>query len=307
MPHPDLILSILQTTATYYTLTRKMIQEACVPCDSADGRLTRRLLQQLVDQLLLSRTRMEVTNPTAGQPAPVYYPARGGLDYLVCATKQDHWLSCCTATPTWQHLLHYVDVARFHIALDRAAALHPGVTIRFFGEWDVVNPNARGPEKYRLFTLLQEQPKRIVFAPDAGFLLNVHDIVKRAYYVEIDRATSSLPQVVHSKSPGVAEMARQRAHVRHFPDTTMPDSFRVLLVTLTGGRRDALARLMKPMPASDCWGFAAWEDLQGDWIGKPIWHRCNGAPGPLVNLEASALTQEPVCRNSPESVRRGQS
>ena len=284
--HPTTAIAILDAVARYYTLTRTMIQDLCVPGDSRDGRKTRKLLHQLVSDGLLTRNAMEVVNPAMGAPAPVYSPSRKGCEYLACEWKDDRYLHVCCLKPTWQNLYHWVQVAAFHLALDRAVTLTPEVRVDgWLSEWDIANPDEKEPHKrYRLFTLLREKP-RLVANPDAGFLLRVGKHAK-AYYVEIDRSTTGLQQLAHSKPAGLAEMAAQQLHKRHFPTTTL-DTFSVLFITLTANRRDALCRLFADKPGADLWKFACKDDLIGAWLHAPIFHRCHGEPAPLVRPSTS--------------------
>ena len=76
------VTKILLAVATYYTLTRRQIQNLCLP--GYEDRTVRKILLQLLQQGLLNKTSMEAVNPAmAGMAAPVYYPSRKGCDYLV--------------------------------------------------------------------------------------------------------------------------------------------------------------------------------------------------------------------------------
>ena len=210
-------IAILVAVATYYTLPREMIQQLCCPNDKS-GRVTRRRILQLVQLGLLNKTRMEVVNPAFFPEGmtPVYYPSRKGLELLACELDDESWLHRCASTPNWQHLLHWVTVARFHITLDRALALQTLASVGgWLGEWDVINAEEKEPDKrYCLYTKLSEKP-RLVCNPDFAFLLQAGGYSK-IYYGEIDRGTSGIQQIAHSKTPGYAGLAERKLHRRHF-------------------------------------------------------------------------------------------
>src|SRR5438876_4890393 len=162
-------IQVLLLLATYFTLTRAQIGRLAFP-DDRDGRATRRHLQKLLNQRLVQRTRMEVVNPAMGAPAPVYYLTGDGAGFLAQQLQDEKYLSCCTQAPNWQHLYHWCAVAEFHIELDRAVVQSADVRVsHWFGEWDVLDPAAREPERhFRLYTRLSD---KLVCVPDAAFEL----------------------------------------------------------------------------------------------------------------------------------------
>lgn len=282
-------IAILTVVGKYYTLTRAMIQKLCCPNDKT-GRVTRKRIQQLVELGLLSKAYMEVVNPASREgAAPVYYPSRKGLEFLACELEDESWLDRCTQTPNWQHLLHWVTVARFHILLDEGISQQDDAHLGgWLGEWDTANPKEREPQKrYRLYTLLKEKP-RLVCNPDAAFLLCVSKYAK-IYYVEIDRGTSGIQQIAHSKTPGYAALSQMKLHVRHFETNT--ESFFVLNVSPTAQRRDMLRKAMSDKRGAELWKFAAWPDLTPDNVlYGPVWFRCDGEGQPLIRTHPEMST-----------------
>jgi hypothetical protein len=274
-------IAILVAVGVYYTLTREMIQDLCCPNDN-NGRVTRKRILQLVQLGLLNKTRMEVVNPAFPEGrTPVYYPSRKGLESLACHFKDESWLDRCCLTPNWQHLLHWVAVARIHIMLDRSASLKMLASIAgWFGEWDVVNADEKEPDKrFLLYTKFSENPRRIC-NPDFAFLLEVASHSK-IYYGEIDRGTSGIQQIAHSKTPGYAALAESKLHRRHFETTT--DSFFVLHISATAGRRDAILRTISDKPGAALWKFAALSDLTPETLlYEPVWYRCDGQIQSLI-------------------------
>ena len=271
-------LNILKAVADYFAITRMQIQRVC---REKNDRVVRKLIDQLCRQGLLRRNRMQVVNPDMGMPAPVYSLTRKGAE-LLAAEIDERYLHACTITPQWTTMYHTTQISQWHIVLDEAIALQDEASVgRWIGEWQVANPDEREPEKrFTLFTLLREKP-RLVANPDAGFLLRVRGYA-RVYYLELDRGSSSIAQISNSKTPGFFELAKQQGHRKHFEETNM-DSFSVLSVSPTPGRRDLLRKAMKPKDGSGLWKFASWTDFSPETaLFGPIWHPCEGDASPLV-------------------------
>ena len=205
-------LNVLKAVCVYYALTRAQIQRIV---GVKNDRVMRAILQQLCAAGLLQKTRMQAVNPTAGAPAPVYFPSRLGAELVAAEFGDERYLHVTTKTPDWTHLLHWIGVADFHILLDRAIDQEDAVELLgWFGEWDEINPDAKQPhERYRLFTLIREKPSRLVCAPDAAFALAVGQHSK-IYYLELDRGTSGIRQIANSKTPGYAALLAGRLHQR---------------------------------------------------------------------------------------------
>ena len=128
---------------------------------------------------------------------------------------------------------------------------------------------------------------RLVCLPDAGFLLRVGSYAK-AYYLELDRGSSSLQQISNSKSPGYAELLKQHGHKKHF-DTNL-DTFSVLSISLSHGRRDLLRAAMKNKEGAHLWKFCAWEDFVPERVLiEPVFYPCEGEPSSLVKRK-----EEPI-------------
>lgn len=274
-------IAVLIVLARYYVLNRMQIQRLCFSADP-HGRVTRRRIQALVEARFISRAHMEVVNPMAGAPAPVYFPARKGCEFLAEHTGEDRYLLTPSQTPQSHHLYHWLAISDTHIALDAAIAMQSEVTIAdWLNEWDTANKDESTPEKrYRIYTLIHEQP-RLVCAPDAAFLLCARGHQK-VYYLEQDRSTSGVHQIAASKTPGYAAMAERQLHRKHFPTTTL-DGFGVLMIAPNERRRDALKKALRDKPSASCWRFAAAPDLTPEsFLSAPVFHPCEGEPMPLV-------------------------
>lgn len=274
-------IAILIAVVRYYVLNRQQIQRLVFPNDK-NGRITRRRLQVLVDAKLINRQAMLVCHPAAAAPAPVYYPARKGCELLAEQAADERYLATPTAAPLQHHLLHWLAATETHLTFDEAVAQHGEVKIDgWLNEWDVVNKDETAPEKrYRIYTLLREQP-RLVCAPDAAFLLSLRGHSK-VFYLEQDRATSGVQQIAASKTPGYAVMAERGLHRRHFPQATV-ETFTVLMVAPNARRRDALRKALQAKPGAPLWRFAAIGDLLPETLfSAPVFYPCVGEATALV-------------------------
>lgn len=280
----DRDIAVLQALCRYFVLNRTQLQRLCFPGDET-GRVTRRRLQYLVEGQLIHRCAAAMHPLAAGTPASVYYPARRGCEILAELTADDHFLLTPTQTPQPFQLLHWIAVSHFHLTLDVAVEAQEAVALEdFLNEWDVANKDEAAPEKrYRIYTLIQEQP-RLVCAPDAAFVLAARGF-KKVYYVEIDRNTSGVKRIAAQKTRGFAELAARALHRRHFPDTNI-DPFGVLMIAPTPRRRDALAKAIADKPAAALWKFAAMGELTAEsLLHAPVWHTCDSQVVALVRSE----------------------
>jgi hypothetical protein len=277
----DRDILILVALVRYYVLNRQQIQRLVFPSDQ-NGRITRRRLQLLVSEHLISRQNLLFAHPSM-PPAPVYYPAPKGCELLAEHFEDPRYLVTPTAAPIPHHTFHWLAVSDTHIAFDEAVKLQEEAKILgWLNEWDVVNKSESRPEKrFQLYTLLREHP-RLVCVPDSAFLVCFRGQSK-VFYLEQDRATSGVNQIANSKTAGYAELSERKLHRRHFPQATL-DSFSVLMVAPTAKRRDALRRAIKEKPGANLWRFAAAEDLVPEKVlFEPIYFTCDGdEPNPLL-------------------------
>jgi len=269
--------AILKAIARYYVLNSRQIQRLLFPVDTS-GRVTRRRLQLLFAESLINKAQMQFAHPLSGSLGPVYYPSQKGLELLADMFPKEQYCHISTKPPVAHHVWHWLAVAETHMTFDRALNAQTAVaTDGWINEYDeLVNENAPPEKKYRLYTLIRENP-RLVCAPDAGFMLSTKGHSK-VFYLEQDRATSGTKQVASSKTPGYAAMAERLLHRRHFPTATV-DRFTVLMVTPTSGRRDSLRKAIREKPGAELWRFATVEDLT-DWavLHHKIWYPADDSP-----------------------------
>src|SRR5947208_1138520 len=74
-------VDVMRCLGRYYLLDRRRLQALCFPGDTS-GRITRRRLLALCRDRFIHRTRMEIVNPKDGMPAPAYFLAVRGREYL---------------------------------------------------------------------------------------------------------------------------------------------------------------------------------------------------------------------------------
>ena len=280
-------IEILRAVARYYVLNCRQIQRLYFPDDSS-GRVTRRRLQLLFSEKLISRAPIQFAHPTSGSLGPVYFPTRKGNELLADHFDDEWYLSVSSKPPVPHHVWHWLAVAETHMTLDRALEAQCEVKIDgWINEYDELNSTESMPEKrYQLYTLIRETP-RLVCAPDASFMLSMNGHSK-VFYLEQDRATSGTRQIAFSKTPDYAALAENALHRRHFPNATI-DSFTVLMVTPGSSRRDSLRKAIRGKPGAELWKFATVDDLTDDAIlYHKIWYPADDGPaGSLIKGQSS--------------------
>lgn len=285
----DRHIDVLRAVARYYVLNRAQVQRLCFPFDHG-GRVTRRHLADLARTGYIGRTQVEVAVPGSGSTAPVFFPAHKGCELLVEFTDDRSFLAVSSRPPNPHHLFHWLAISETHIALDGALVAQSEVRCEgWLNQWDTANAEETVPEKrYRLYTALRDKP-RLICAPDAAFLLSLDGHAK-VYYLEQDRNTSGIFQVAASKTNGYAVMAERKAHLRHFPTTTL-DAFTVLMVAPNSRRRDALKKAIAQKPGASMWRFAAAPELTPEtFLIAPVWHPCEGEPRSLIKPKTAEIT-----------------
>ena len=272
----------LAGVARYRVLNRQMIQRRYYR-DDRDGRITRRRVGAMHRAGFIHKAHLLVVNELDGAPCPVYHLAPRGAQFLAEHFHDDRYLVKPTTIAQPMHLHHYLAVAAIHMLVDDAAE-ESGVTVAaFFHEEEPVNPEAEPKQHLRLYTELRTEPRKLVCAPDAAFLLDVAGH-RGAFYCEVDRDRSySHKRVAAMKSPGYAELYARGLHRRHFPTTTL-NRFTILLIAPNSDRRDALRRAFRGKDGSQFWRFAATPDLtRASFFHGPVWyHADDDQPGPLV-------------------------
>jgi len=151
-------------------------------------------------------------------------------------------------------------------------------------EHTVVNADADDPAKrYKLYSIVEDLPNRIVCAPDGSFELQVQQF-RRAYYLELERGTDTPQRAAAKKSPGYHGLFKRELWKRHYP---LSADFRVLCITLTRTWRDAFRKAMKDKAGADLWFFVSLDELKPEtFLHTPIIYTCAEGPRPLIRPEA---------------------
>lgn len=231
--------AILLAVARHYILTAAQVRRLIFrPEQDPDGRITRRLLSALVSNQLLNKTRCEVVNPLHGLTCPVYFPSRPGCELLAVSTGDPSYHLTPTQRPQWQNLRHWAILSDLRILFDDAIARQEDVAMpSFFNEFDVVNKDAADPaQRYRLYTLVEQTPRRLCCVPDAAFQLTASGGA-RAFYIELETGSNPPRKSAAEKTPGYTALAARSLHRRHFPEA---GDFRVLCFAPDVPWREAL-------------------------------------------------------------------
>ena len=270
--------NILISLARYYLLSAKQVHSLCFEPGS-NLRLARRDLAKLVDRGFARKHPMLVSNAQDGAPFPVYFISRNGCLLLHDLMGEDRYLHKPTRIVQRKHLHHYLAVAQTQILLRQAVGQQDRVNLcRWFNEEEIVNYETDNTkEHFRLYTEFRPKPQQLVCCPDAGFLLEI-DGVRGAFYLEEDRGSAESgtgpKQIRDRKCPGYTQLLSQKAHRRHFPDTTL-DTFFILFVCPTPNRRDTVRKAVAKNQVAPSWRFACKQDLTaGTFLYEPIWYRC---------------------------------
>jgi hypothetical protein len=277
-------IPLLEGLAKYRVLNRRLSQRLYFPTD-IDGRITRRRHNVLERAGYLKKTRMLVVHRDDTAPCPVIHLTMFGCQFLAERFHDDRYLLKPTTIAQPMHLHHYLAVASTHILVDEAIRQSSAKLITWVNEEELLNPEELDPKKHiRLYTELRREPRRLVCAPDAGFLLEMNGH-RGVFYLEQDRDRDnySHKRVAALKSPGYAELHRRGLHRFHFPTTTL-NRFTVLLLTANPHRRDALRRAFRDKDGNSLWRFASQTDVTADsLLHESIWFSCDSEnPEPLV-------------------------
>jgi hypothetical protein len=278
---PERDIAILLALVRYFVLNTAQIQRLVFPT-LLDGRVARRRLKALKDTNLVNRQNVQVGSVGEKTQPFVYYPSRGGCEFLASHFGDEKFLLTPTRTPISHHIQHWLAVADTHICFDTAIARQTDIKIDgWLNEWDVANKDEGDLEKhFRLYTVICRSPK-LVCVPDAAFLLS-KDGFKKIHYVEQDRATTGVEQVIAHKYPGYAGLADGRFHMQHFPDANVP-TFSILMIAPTIGRRELLRRAMVGKPGAERWRFVVASDMKPETLfTAPIFYACEGEPRSLI-------------------------
>ncbi len=281
----DRDINVLELLLMCGFLVTSQIRAQLFPNDR-DGSVCRDRLRKLEAAGYIIRRRAEVANPLTSNTMPVWIITERGICLLALRRNDASYLNQKPpCTRSWQNFTHYVCVADLMLTLRAAVAAQARVQLGpVYFEHTIVNAEADEPSKrYKLYQL-QEEPKKIVCAPDAAFEIVVGKH-RRAYYLELERGTDTPARVAAKKSPGYAMLRDTRKWRLHYPEA--PD-FRVIVVSPTPAWRDSLRKAMKDKSGADLWMFAAGSELTTEsFLHGEVFTTVANGPRPLVRPEGA--------------------
>ncbi len=271
---------VLAALCDRYVLTREQIHRICFD-ETVSQRTTRKRLLRLRTAGFASRHSLQVVLPGMNGAAPAYYPTRLGAEAAASFFDDGRFALATTKTPRGDRLAHWIALNDTRTIIEQAIALQEEVALRgFVNEWQVVNKDDAGEKQFVLHTQLCEDPP-LSCSPDAALLLEVRG-VRKVFYIEQDRATSSPKQIAARKSRGYAALATRQLHKAHFPDTTL-ETFSILFVTTNNYRCEATAQSMQRQERPDLWLYINQKLLSPQsFLHQPIVMNHEGQLGPLI-------------------------
>lgn len=281
-------LHVLKLLRRYKFLVAPQIRRLCFPNDK-DGSITRSRLRKLEGASYVMRRRAEVAAPNTSHTMPVWLPTEEGCAHLALRLDDTSYLlDTPVGTRTWQNFAHYVAVSDFHLMLDHAIENQSYVQMGdLFFEHDVINPEANYPsERYRLNVVVQQQPKKIVCAPDSAFELQVAGY-RRAIYVELERGTDTPACAMAKKHQGYEHLHQSQKFRLHFPHA---QDLRVLFLAPTKSWRDSLRKEAGRKKSAELYLFASSDELTVEnLLHGDLTYTCTEGPRPLVRPVASPV------------------
>lgn len=286
MPVQPADFEALAAIARRYVLTRDQVHRICFD-PKTNQRSTRKRLLRLRNAGYLNKHAVSVALPETNGAAPVYYPTKPGCQALASYFDDERFAACITRTPRADRLAHWIAINNTRIVIEQAIAQQDEAQLEgWITEYEVINKDAAKPNQFVLQTQLGVDPP-LSCSPDAAFLLSVRG-VKKVFYLEEDRATSSPHQIAARKSKGYATLAERQIHKTHFPDTTT-DRFSILLVTTSDYRCKETAKAMKQQQRNDLWLYINNKKLTPEsFLHEPIVMNHDGEVGPLLKPIRSA-------------------
>lgn len=276
-------LLILKTLRRYPYLRTAQIRDATAPKDE-DGRITRSNLCELEALGLVRRHNPKMVDPFTGQAAPISVLTIKGSNWLTAETGDCSLLLQCERTFTdWMSLNHHCEVCGLHMKLDRAFAKQARMKLlSLHFEHDVVGKGPKPEDKYKLYEVLQENP-RIVCNPDSAMVMEIEGYT-RLLLQEFETGRDGSPQRVASKKiKGLYHLFQKKAWKKKFPEAL--DAYVLFFCPNTGwmnGLRKSF-RDVKETPCGDNWLFCPTHKIDDDFLSKPLIYKLNDDhPFPLV-------------------------
>ncbi|MEZ6133111.1 MAG: replication-relaxation family protein [Planctomycetaceae bacterium] len=270
---------VLSNLARYFILNSRQIRELSFP-DDATGRITRRRMNKMMHAGYVRKRSLQVVNPADGSTTPVYHLTRNGREFLAGHMDDETLLRKPVEPSQPQHLYHYVAVSETHRLFDAALATHPaGVSIsKWVNEDEFINPEEPDSSQRRMLRTKSSEASKVVCLPDAGFVVRYNE-QNAVVYLEQDRDTFFHERTASRKSPGYRQLLAAQGHRAHFPESTLP-FFYVLVVTPTAKRanqlRHAFAKKNRDQDVQKTFRFGSLEELNAsNLLFEPMYSCCH--------------------------------
>lgn len=294
-------IEVLQKTFDYGIVTTNQI--ACVL--TAPKRSMRRCMARLFQQGLLKRTDMLSFH--GGSPTPAYTLSKDAVHFLAQHYADDRYFKHLTKMPGKQFVPHSVAVSDTHIIIDQAIASQNRVTL---DAWWHEQQNISSIEStYKTigmdFGIPAATKGRITCFPD--FVCQMSLGTQSCLFLgEEDRDSYWAKKFCARKEPGYKRLLATKYHRIHFDQilATVPELFRIMVVTPTPARRDAIRRAAATMFKNDppvfrsLWRFASKtgpDAMTADsCLHGKIWYTMDEAEAqPLITIPTVGVTGSP--------------
>lgn len=300
----DRDLRILTFLAEHYAATAEHLRANASPGNS-DTTVIRRRLRVMHAAGLVGVARAEVLTANNAVHAQAYHPTQKGMLELARRTGEMRWLLTPTKPPYAQHLAHFLALTDLRLLVKKAVAAQSACALgAYYNQFDTANPDAENPaERFKLYTEVQTQPRKVACVPDAAFDLRAGNIAK-AYYVELERGTTPPAKAAAKKSPGYAGLFERGLHRGHFADALR--EFSVLVFAPHPGWRKQLQREFATKPHPELYKFAALTEVTADsLLFDPIWYPCTGEAHALLKGARAPGVSEGGTRGVPAGAHPG--
>ena len=154
----EMNLCVLEFIATYYIVSRRMIQEVLFPhCNSPKAVVTR--LKKLKVNGFIARAAMAVV-PDGQNPIPIYHLTKKGAKALAAGRRDPEWLNVNLKPPSNFLLHHWLGIVKMHIMIDAAIDIDGAIDLcAFYKEWETINKDQPNPKlHFSLHTTLRSDP-----------------------------------------------------------------------------------------------------------------------------------------------------
>lgn len=282
--------NVLRHLGIFGFSTSGIVRDLYFPTDK-DKSGTRGRLRKLSAASLVRRFNMQVVSESTKDAQRVWTLTQEGALQLSILDADSSWLRWLPPnTGNWQNYAHNVKLTELMVPV--RAAIEAQTRIVMSGlcfEHTVINAAEREPHRrFKLYTVTQDVPRKLICHPDVGFQLMV-GAYKMAFYVELETGSDGSPnRVCRKKSPGYGTLHSTGKYRLHFPEA---QAMRVLYV-VPNGWRETMRTEMRGKAGAELCLFAHRSDITREsFLYHTIWVGCDdGPPRPLIRPGHPAAT-----------------